>query len=51
MSVPQKSQKDLFALEELCNITTLTHLDLLHKAGWALGNKSADLQCDPSVNV
>ena len=31
----QKSQKDPVTLEELCNITPLASLGLLHKVGWA----------------
>ena len=44
VSVPQKSWKDPVSLEELCNLSPLTGLGLLHKVGWALlGNESADL--------
>ena len=35
----QKSQKDPVTLEELCNITPLASLGLLHKVGWALGQE------------
>ena len=35
----QKSQKDPVTLEELCNITPLASLGLLHKVGWAYGQE------------
>ena len=43
MSDPQKSYKDLFSLEELCNMINLAGLNLLcNLAGWALGKGLAD---------
>ena len=36
MSFPQKDPE---SLEELCNVSSLASLGLLHKDGWALGNE------------
>jgi len=41
VSAPQKSQKYPVSLEELCNITLMAGLGLLHN--WAFGNKLAYL--------
>jgi len=35
--------KDRVSLEEICNVTSLAGLRLLHKVGWALSNESANL--------
>ena len=45
MSDSQRSQRGPVSLKELRHITSLAGLGLLHKVGWALGNKSADLHC------